>query len=263
MPDTNPPRVTMADEDLAAKLFGGGADRKPPTPGWSCPKAEVIAAYLDGTLDDVTRVQLESHQSNCERCRTVIGDVIRIQRETHIPAPSALVHRAIALVPPTSRQPRWIFAPVAAAGGVACIVITALLLRTPEHLALPIPPTPAAPIVAKAGPWPKVSTKETARKPTVTQLLPTVISPREDSVLSRRSVAFRWKTVPQARFYQVQVVTSEGEPVWEGRSTGANLPLPADLVLQDGKYFVWISVMMENGRVEKSDPVGFRIASSR
>src|ERR1700693_3907687 len=115
MPDTKLPRVTMAKEDLAAKLFGGGMDRNLPTPGWNCPKPEVIAAYLDSALDDAARVRLESHQSNCEHCRTVLGDVIKIQREAYIPAtPHGLVAKAIALVPPTSKQSRWIFVPIAA-----------------------------------------------------------------------------------------------------------------------------------------------------
>jgi len=263
MPDTKSPGVTMARVSFFAKLFGGGTGQKRRTGGWFCPDTNLIAAYLDGSLEDARRARLESHLSDCEYCRSLVGDVGKMQREAAPAAPPALVGKALDLVPQTSGRSRWIFAPLAAAGAVACTVVAALLLRTPEHPALPLAPTPAAPLIAKAGPLPKVSTQETVRKLTPPQPLPSVISPRADSVLSGRSVDFRWKTVRHARYYQVQIVTFEGEPVWQGRSAGTNLSLPGDLVLKDGKYFVWISAMMENGRVEKSDPVGFRIASSR
>lgn len=264
MPDPRSPRVTMAEDDLAAELFGGGTDRNPPQPGWKCAKAELIAAYLDGVLDDTARLRLEAHQSNCEHCRSMVGDVIKIQRESLGPAPpAALVQKAIELVPDHEQRFRWMFAPMAAAAVIACTIIAVLLFRTPERLSVPMGSAPTAPIIAKAEPLPKVSTNERVRKSPSPKLSPSVIFPLADSVLSSRGVDFRWKTVSNARYYQVQVVTYEGEPAWEGRSTSADLRLPTDLVLKDGKYFVWISAMMDNGRVEKSDPVGFRIASSR
>jgi hypothetical protein len=263
MPDTKLPRVTMAEKDLTSKLFGNGSGRSLPTPGWNCPRTEEIAAYLDGVLDDAVRLRLESHQSNCAHCRAVVGDVIRIQRRALVSAPPALVAKAMALVPPTSHRPRWIFAPMAAAGVLACTVIAALLFQTPGHLVLPPAPTPAAPIIAKAEPAPAISNHETVRKPTTAHLLPRVITPRLDSVLSDAALDVRWTAVPHAGYYQVQVVTFEGDPVWEGHSTGTVLALPANLTLKGGKYFVWISAFLENGRVVKSEPVGFRIASSR
>jgi hypothetical protein len=87
-------------------------------------------------------------------------------------------------------------------------------------------------------------------------------------VSPRRSIVedggeFRWKTVPHSRYYEIHVVTSEGDLVWEGQSEASVLRPPADLRLNDGSYFVWITAYLESGREAKSAPVKFSLASSR
>jgi hypothetical protein len=93
--------------------------------------------------------------------------------------------------------------------------------------------------------------------------LPTLVSPKQDSVVALEQLVFKWKSVPRSRYYEIHVVTSEGDPVWEGQSDRAVLKFPGDLILKDGPYFVWISAYLDDGRVQKSAPVRFLVTASR
>src|SRR5260370_2766374 len=128
MPDTKSPGVTMAKESFFAKLFGGGAGQKRRTGRWFCPDTNLIAAYLDGGLEDAGRARLEAHFSDCEYCRSLVRDVAKMQREAPPAVPPALVGKAIGLVPQTSERSRWIFAPVAAPRAVSSTLVAALFL---------------------------------------------------------------------------------------------------------------------------------------
>src|SRR5207247_10932941 len=66
--------------------------------------------------------------------------------------PPGLMQRAVALVPAKSTRMHWLWAPAAAMAGTAFLVITAVVLRSPEQLIIPSPSTPAAPVVAKSAP---------------------------------------------------------------------------------------------------------------
>jgi len=155
--------------------------------------------------------------------------------------------------------------PAAAMVGTAFLVVAAVVLRSPERLIIPSPSTPAAPVIAKSEPGPTLGAPahEIVRKPSSDNLLPSVVSPHRGSIVARERLEFQWKTVPHSRYYEIHVVTSEGDLVWEGQSEGSVVQPPADVKLNDGSYFVWITAYLENGREAKSAPVRFSLASSR
>jgi hypothetical protein len=265
MPDVRSPRMTMAEENSTAKHFPG-EDRGSPHRGWKCPSDERIAAYLDAAVDSTTRSRLESHFADCEYCRALVAELAKVQRDHEMPSlPPGLVQRAVALVPPKSTRIHWLRAPAAAMAGTAFLVVAAVVLRSPEQLIIPSPSTPAAPVIAKSEPGPTLiaPAHEIVRKPSFADLLPSVVSPHPGSIVVRERLEFQWKTVPHSRYYDVHIVTSEGDPVWEGQSEGSVLQPPADVTLNDGSYFVWITAYLENGREAKSVPVKFSLASSR
>jgi hypothetical protein len=67
----------------------------------------------------------------------------------------------------------------------------------------------------------------------------------------------RWHEVPDALYYQVRLVTPEGDLVWQGDATEAHIALPERLALEHGKYFVLLSAVMDSGRSRKAPSVGF------
>ena len=71
----------------------------------------------------------------------------------------------------------------------------------------------------------------------------------------------RWTPVNEAAFYEVTLMTDAGDVVFAGRSTDAQLKLPAQVKLTAGsKYFVRVTANMPQGNTIKSSVVGFRIS---
>ena len=255
----------MADEEFTFKYPQGDEGQGLSHRGWNCPRDEAITAYLDGVADGQVKMRIESHLADCEYCRSLVADVVRLQRLDAAPLPLGLTQRAFALAAGKQRWTRWILLPTAAMAGTALVVIATLMLRSPQHLVVPSPSSPAAPVIAKSEPAPTVgqTSPDIVRKLAPTGLLPTLISPKQDNVVTLEQLEFKWKPVPHSRYYEVHVVTFEGEPVWEGQSDRAVLKFPVDLILKDGSYFVWILAHLEDGRVQKSAAVRFLVTSSR
>ena len=266
MPDVRSLRMTMAEENSRGKCLPGHDDRSSPHRRWKCPSDEMIASYLDGTVDSPSRSRLESHLADCEYCRALVAELAKVPRDREMPSlPAGLMQRAVALVPPKSTRMHWVWVPATAVAGTAFLVIVAIVLRSPELRLIPSRPTPPAPIIAKSEPAQTLSAPahEIVRKPFSVDVLPSVVSPQQGSSVARERLEFQWKRVPHSRYYEIHVVTSEGDLVWEGRSEASVLQPPTDVRLNDGSYFVWITAYLESGREAKSAPVSFSLASSR
>jgi hypothetical protein len=250
MSDARSPKVNMADEDLTSGYPHGSEGPRSGSRGWKCPQDGVIAAYLDGVADGPVKTQIESHLVDCEHCRGLVADVVRLRRFNAPALPLGLMQKAIALAAPKSKRTRWILLPAAAVAGTAFVVIAALMLRSSQQVIVPSPTLnrPDRDVVRKLAP---------------SGVLPTLIFPKRDNVVTREQLEFKWKPVPRSRYYEIHMVTSEGDLVWHGQSDRAVLRFPDDLILKDGPYFVWISAYLDDGRIQKSSPVRFLVAASR
>ena len=234
-----------------------------------CPGVDMVSGYVDSILDDARREGLQRHLADCAYCRKLVGDAVKLQRVAELPeVPAALIERVRSHMPATHERSRWGWMPVAAAGTLACTALAVTFLRPPPTLTIPTWPPPAGPTIYKSGPRgfsaaPSAAISETIRKSRSYEYLPSVTSPRPDSVVPPGQLQFRWSEVPDAVNYQVRVVTTEGDLVWEGHANVAQVDLPDGFTLNNGKYFVLVTALMENGRMRKSTPVRFRIASPR
>jgi hypothetical protein len=266
MPDVRSPRLTMAEENWRAEIPPGNNDGGSPRRGWKCPSDEMIASYLDAAVDSSSRSRLESHLADCEYCRALVAELAKVQPDDEMPSlPQGLLQRAVALVPPRSTPLRWLWAPAWVMVGTAILLITVVVLRSPEPLRIPSMSGPAAPVIAKSEPVPTLHApvRGMVRKPPSADLVLSVVSPQPGSIVARERLKFEWKSVPHSRYYQVHVATSEGDPVWEGQSEGSTLRPPDDIAFNDGPYFVWITAYLEDGREAKSAPIKFSLALSR
>lgn len=237
---------------------------------WGCPGEEVLAAYMDGVLDDRAKNKTESHLANCASCRSLISDVVAMRRTELVGPPLGLEQRAIALTSPQRRTGRRILIPLTV-GSVAALAFAAVLLRTPKkEISTILPSTVSSvgantPVVAKSEP-PSISAPNSSnlvRKGTAFEPVPDLIFPKEGGVLKSRELNLRWKLVPRALYYEIHLVDSEGEPVWQGESQTANATVPVTAAVKDGAYFVWIEARTQDGQVQKSSPVRFLVSSSR
>jgi len=229
-----------------------------------CPGDDVLAGYLDGALDDSARTRIESHLADCAPCRSLIGDVAMMQRSENVPLPLGLKQRAFALTAPSRKQTRWILIPAAVAG-ITCALVATILLRGPKNEIESISTSPVGYVAAKSD-TPSLSGQATpniVRRETTLESLPTLISPREASVTGLNKLVFRWKPVAGARYYEINVVTSEGDPAWQAQSKNTDAHLPSSTGLKNGTYFIWITAYLTDGRVQKSAPVSFVVNASQ
>jgi hypothetical protein len=141
------------------------------------------------------------------------------------------------------------------------ITVTIGLLREPQKLLVMTPPPPSAPMIAKAEPLTSRNrpAPEILRKRQLSEALPVIVFPRRDSAVGREQLEFSWTPVSRSRYYEISVVTSDGDLLWEGQTEESTLHLPSDVVLKSGAYFVWITAYLADGRVAKSSPVRFVI----
>jgi hypothetical protein len=260
MPDTNSPKVHLAEEDFLAMLIG--TDQELPRRKWTCPGDPTIAAYVDGMLGKLGTRWIEFHLSSCQRCRLLLGDVVKAQREADIPLPPVeLMQRAVSLAKRRPAPRRWVWVPATATATIVLFAMATIVLHRPEQLKLLPPRAPSAPLIAKSEPAvaPRATIPEIIRKPRTAELMPSILSPTPGSVVAPKHLHFSWKPISHARDYAVRIVTSDGDLVWEGQTERSSLQFPPDVPLAEGSYFVWITATLADGRTVKSPPVRFLV----
>lgn len=226
--------------------------------GLKCPSNDILAGYVDGGLDKAARRRTESHLADCAACRSLIGDVVTMRRLEATPLPLGLKQRAIASTAPSRTVPRWVLIPATAAG-LTVVLIVVVLIRGPRNEISLISRSPVAPVVAKSETptAPGGASPNIVRKSAPSESLPALIFPGDGRVVRPSELILKWKVVPHARYYEIHVVTPEGDPVWQSDSEGTDAKLSPGITLKDGTYFVWITAHLDDGRVEKSTPVRF------
>jgi hypothetical protein len=258
MPDTNSRNLTMSEENFPA--MRSESNQVPLTRRWTCPDDHTIAAYVDNALPQNQEARAESHLSHCERCRAIVADIVKLQRKAELPVPPfELTRTSVQFARAASARSRWIWAPAAATALVVLIAVIVSLIREPQKLLVSSPPTPSAPMVAKAEPLisRNAPPREILRKPILSEALPVILFPRPDSSVERGQLEFNWTPVSRSRYYEISVVTSDGDLLWEGQTEKSVFHLPSHVVLKPGAYFVWITAYLADGRLEKSSPVRF------
>jgi hypothetical protein len=200
--------------------------------------------------------------------------------------PTQLLSRARKLVtrkPGKVINPGWRWAVSAAA--VACfalILFVALQVRKQPSVS-----STTGPLLAQASPEPVASPQLNAAPPalhsespravptptkrssdsslvrgkTVDELLPKLISPRDGAVVRRQDLEFRWEQVSEATFYEVRIMSAEGDLVFEGQTENSVLKPGSSAPLVPGmKYFATIRAHLRQGKAAKSSLVSFTLA---
>ncbi len=256
------PRLTHIAQDLTRVVFGRRSNESKLKRAWWCPSDAMIAAYADGMVGKRKRSWIELHLARCVRCRLLVADVIKGQRQFVLPAaPGALVAQAVALVGTRSTSRKWTWAAVGALAAILLVAAFVLTVRRPEQTILPSAPALPAPVIAKTetAPLLKTPAPEIVRGLRSAEAQLDVLYPHPDTVIQSEPLQFRWKTIPHASSYEVRVVKADGDLVWENEAEQSPLQMPADVALTNGSYFVWITAFLENGRTAKSVPVRFQV----
>jgi hypothetical protein len=225
--------------------------------GWRCPDEMRLAAYADGRLAASDRERLSKHLAGCEYCLGQVATLAKLAEMPPVEVSADLMARAAKLVPraklvpdsaPAGRSQQWRWA-VAATATAALVLVIVPMLRQP----LVTPP------VSVADSEPRV----VRQAPSATSR-PEIKFPAEGETVAAPDLEFRWSGMDGALFYELTVVTFEGDVAWQGQVDSTHARLPVAIVLMPGRrYYVSVSAFLAQGKTVKSPPIGFAVAAGR
>ena len=283
--------MRQMDENNLKRMLQGQR-QGPSKRSWRCPDDARLAAYADQQLPGHLKESIENHLANCDSCLAEVSFLVKSSElPDPQPVPAQVLSRARSLVSQNRSSSVWGWRWTIATAAVACLVF-AILLGIAAHLresrkaadesllAKNLPPQPAVsqfpspatvetpPRLDSPGPKRTESPRPVnAPAPGVRRplgsgaLAPNVLFPTERAMVASGDLVVRWTPVNEAAFYEVTLVTDAGDVVFAGRSTDAQLKLPAQVKLTAGsKYFVQVTANMPQGNTIKSSVVGFRIS---
>jgi len=254
MHDSNSP---MADEGLAKQILSTQESSKRK---WSCPGDFAIASYMDGALGEKQKSRLENHLAKCGHCRKIVGDTVKAQREIELTVPpTALLNKGVEAASTRGVGRAWFLIPAAVVAVIIAIAAATIYVRRPEQVVVPPTHFDSAPVVAKSEAAPNAK----SRVADVVRSLPTInpplriTFPRAGSVVKNEPLQIRWIGMPNAGFYEVSVLASDGDLIWKGETSELVLDMPSSTTLKDGAYFVSVTSHLPNGRTIKAAPISF------
>ncbi len=212
-----------------------------------CPPSTQLAAYVDARLGENPRSEVEEHLADCAFCLGQIGFLVRDSRApAAVPLPADLLSAA-------RERPnrRFGLVPVPA---LTALAATALLLVVSVRWQ---PESGFRPVQSSID---EVADR-TVRNGAVTASPPRVVLPVDGEIVARPPVEVRWSASPGALQYAVQVLSLEGDLVWEDLTGGEGALIPSEVQLEPGqKYYVWVEAQLRNGGTARSGAVAFRVA---
>jgi hypothetical protein len=214
-----------------------------------------LAAYVEARLGANARSEAEEHLADCAYCLGQIGFLVRDSRaQVAVPLPADLISAA-------RDRPSWRFGPIptpalTTLAATALLLVVALLWQ-PDRGFSPAQSGSEDTTQSYSGTKPD----RTVRNGAVTVAPPRVVWPGEGEVVARLPMEVQWSSSPGALQYAVQVLTLEGDLIWEDLTAGDRALVPSKVQLEPGqKYYVWVDAQLRNGGTARSDAVAFRVA---
>jgi hypothetical protein len=225
-----------------------------PEPSGDCPDEQQFASYTDGGLSEKEHQELSHHIADCDYCLLSLGALGRARdTDAAVPVPELIKARARKLVPGGSiKPPIWRQAPRWAAAA-ALVLALGLLFTAGNRQWLPgsAPGAASAPAA--------VSDERQTRYIEPLASGPSILWPREGVTLELVDHVFSWTAVPDCLFYDLRIVSDEGDLVWQERLTQTRWNFPTALRLRRGdEYFVRIDAWLDDTKSLSSDYVLFR-----
>jgi hypothetical protein len=220
----------------------------------TCPQETEYAGLIDGTLPDEERARLADHLAHCQKCLDLVTCLVRIQDRPQDQVPQELVAAALKLgsdgqVMRLPARFQWQAALAAAAGVV--LVVGVLFTQYPQITDVFLRSDPSQP---------SDSDSQSVRVNGRGQDRLSILFPAQGAAIDSSRPEFRWSSVDQSLYYEFQVLSDNGDILWEGRTEETQLQLPPEFNLdRDTSYFVWVRVYLPDGKTIKSKAVAIRV----
>lgn len=223
-----------------------------------CPDEHELAAYVDQQLIGAERERVESHLAKCDSCLQQVGFLVKHVYVPEESAPPWLLHGAKILKTPAHQSVRFGMKSVSVAAASAVLAIGLLVWRearprTEEHsILIARAPDPSAATIPEKE-EPEADTAVRSLSPTDFQIL--ILSPQADAIIRDSDFTIRWKAIPEAAEYEVQIVTADGDLAWRKKVHGNSVIAPKQTLRRGLKYFVWVRASLPNGKTQQSAAV--------
>lgn len=237
----------MDSKNIIGLLSRSAANQ--PVPSEDCSGPTELAAFLEGGLSVVQRKLIQGHLAGCDFCIEQVATLSRARElELLTTLPEATMERAQSLVN-THKQShlRW----------ASRWAVAALLVLTIGVVFKPVSDRQTVP-----GQTPVVS-DQLADIPQIRSIDrpnvgPEIIIPSSGQALPVNEPVFEWTAVQGSLYYDVRLVSAEGETVWEERVKSTRRALPGDLQLQAGTdYYLRVDAYLAEAKRVSSRHVLF------
>ena len=224
------------------KLQGSDlADRTP-----FCPDDQRIAEYFDGGLKPLERDGLEGHLAECRHCRARVGVLQRVLADSadqHIPGDVLSDAKRMA---GSSASRRFKSAPAWAAAAVL-LAVTSVMVVSDRSGA---PPAETGPNGTETRQVRSVNSQAGAIR---------ILNPLPRAEV-RPGARLEWATVPDSLYYDVYVLTAEGDVIVVQRVWQADWVLDQSHFTEDrASYYFRVVAYMPDGRKLQSRHVPFEL----
>ncbi len=219
-----------------------------------CPQETEYAGLIDGTLPDEARARLTDHLTHCQKCLDLVTCLVRIQDRPQDQVPQELLVAALKLgsdgqVMRLPARFQWQTALAVAAGVV--LVVGILFTQYPLITDVSLRSDPSQPVDSES---------QSVRVNGRGQDRLSILFPAQGAAIDSSKPEFRWSGVDQSLYYEFQVLSDNGDILWEGRTEETQLQLPPEFKLdRDTSYFVWVRVYLPDGKTIKSKAVAVRV----
>jgi len=241
----------MNDEHITEGIRNLRTQDTSPAP--ACPDEHQIAAAIDGRLNRADRDAFDHHVSACDFCVARIGTLNGLRAVEVLEAvPDISLARARRLVKSAGIRrsaPRW------AAAAAVVLALTFAFDRYPPDDGGPDSSMSSLPPVAS----PQADFRRSRNIATNT-LRPRMLIPNEGALIDTGSTRFRWTEIAGSLYYDIRIVTWEGDMVWQERVNEAEWGLPGKLELEPGaEYYVRVDAYLAEAKNISSRHVLFKV----
>jgi len=237
--------------EVVTDLLKTSVFRPDPAMG-ACPEETEYAGMIDGTLAEKDRARLADHLATCRKCLDLVTCLVQVQDRPQDQVPQELLAAALKLG--SDRQDvrlparfQWQTALAAAAGVI--LVVSILFTQYPQITDVPPHSEQSQP-----------AESDSVRIKRLGQDHLAIIFPAEGATIDSSEPEFRWSGVDQSLYYEIQVLSDNGDILWEGQTEKTQLQLPPEFALgHNTNYFVWVRVYLPDGKTIKSKAVSVRV----
>ena len=213
----------------------------PPALRGACLDDDTAAQLVDGTLAGAAHDAAVTHLASCAACRQHIGALSALMREADEQPMSALLRAPVSkLLPARAARAPWYYA---LAASMVLAELAGLLLSNPQLL-----------------PGREGSEYREIRSSGSIADVPAMIAPADGTRVRRAELQFAWAPIENAMYYDVELLSGDGDVLWQARADTTDAAVPESLYLEPDKtLYAWVRAYLADGRTVKSRAVSFAI----